>query len=250
MGMVLLNPGRITPAGRHRGDTRRPMPDHGCFATLIWQIADLLHGPCRPPRYERVMLPMTVLRRFDCVLAPTKAKVLAEYGRRKARPRGEALDRRLVAVAGQRFHNHSPLVAQHLASYAQGFSANVRRIFDYFEAEIEKIGTCVWIVTNRKAERRRGRIRLLDARGLRTAGGSPESRRGLGDKRRHLSAAQILSVPPLSEQRRVVAFLKDERKKLDGLQAVAVRTMELLKERRAALIAAAVTGRINVGAAS
>ena len=54
------------------------MPDHGYFANLIWQIADLLPGPYRPPPYERVMLPMTVLRRFDCALAPTKAKVLAE----------------------------------------------------------------------------------------------------------------------------------------------------------------------------
>ena len=42
------------------------MPDHNYFATLIWQIADLLRGPYRPPQYERVMLPMTVLRRFDC----------------------------------------------------------------------------------------------------------------------------------------------------------------------------------------
>ena len=54
------------------------MPDHGYFANLIWQIADLLRDPYRPPQYERVMLPMTVLRCFDCVLAPTKAKVLAE----------------------------------------------------------------------------------------------------------------------------------------------------------------------------
>jgi type I restriction-modification system DNA methylase subunit len=44
--------------------------DHNTFANLIWQIADLLRGPYRPPQYERVMLPMTVLRRFDCVLAP------------------------------------------------------------------------------------------------------------------------------------------------------------------------------------
>ena len=51
------------------------MPDHGCFATLIRRIADLLRGPYRPPQHERVMLPMTVLRRFDCVLAPTKAKM-------------------------------------------------------------------------------------------------------------------------------------------------------------------------------
>jgi hypothetical protein len=41
--------------------------DHNSFANLIWQIADLLRGPYRPPQYERVMLPMTVLRRFDCM---------------------------------------------------------------------------------------------------------------------------------------------------------------------------------------
>ena len=129
------------------------MPEHGYFANLIWQIADLLRGPYRPPQYERVMLPMTVLRRFDCVLAATKGKVLAEYRRRrKGRLQGEALDRRLNTVAGQRFHNHSDLdfeklqgdpdhVAQHLVSYIQGFSAEVRRIFEYFEfqAEIEKM---------------------------------------------------------------------------------------------------------------
>ena len=57
------------------------MPDHNYFANLIWQIADLLRGPYRPPRYERVMLPMTVLRRFDCVLTATKTKVFAEHER-------------------------------------------------------------------------------------------------------------------------------------------------------------------------
>ena len=128
------------------------MPDHSYFANLIWQIADLLRGPYRPPQYERVMLPMTVLRRFDCVLAPSKPEVLAEYGRWGGRLDGDALDVRLNRAAGQRFHNHSPLdfeklkgdpdnIARHLVSYIQGFSANVRRIFEYFEfeAEIEKM---------------------------------------------------------------------------------------------------------------
>ena len=128
------------------------MPDHSYFANLIWQIADLLRGPYRPPQYERVMLPMTVLRRFDCVLAPTKSKVLAEHDRWGGRLDGDALDVRLNRAAGQRFHNHSPLdfeklkgdpdnIAPHLVSYIQGFSANVRRIFEYFEfeAEIEKM---------------------------------------------------------------------------------------------------------------
>ena len=124
------------------------MPDHSYFANLIWQIADLLRGPYRPPQYERVMLPMTVLRRFDCVLAPSKPEVLAEHDRWRGRRDGNALDATLNEAAGQRFHNHSPLdfeklkgdpdnIAQHLVSYIQGFSTNVRRIFEYFEFETE-----------------------------------------------------------------------------------------------------------------
>ena len=124
------------------------MPDHSDFANLIWQIADLLRGPYRPPQYERVMLPMTVLRRFDCVLAPTKSGVLAEYERSRGKFEGRALEAKLNNAARQRFHNHSPLdfeklkgdpdnIAQHLVSYIQGFSANVRRIFEYFEFETE-----------------------------------------------------------------------------------------------------------------
>lgn len=129
------------------------MADNSYFSNLIWNIADLLRGPYRPPQYERVMLPMTVLRRFDCVLAPTKAKVIEEHERNKGgKVSGDALDIRLNKVAGQRFHNHSPLdfarlkgdpdnINKHLVSYIKGFSANVRRIFEYFEfdAEIEKM---------------------------------------------------------------------------------------------------------------
>ena len=125
------------------------MPDHNYFANLIWQIADLLRGPYRPPQYERVMLPMTVLRRFDCVLASTKAKVVAEHARRKGgKVEGMALDLRLNRAAGQRFHNRSPLdfqklkgdpdnIERHLVSYINGFSGNVRDIFEFFEFENE-----------------------------------------------------------------------------------------------------------------
>jgi type I restriction enzyme M protein len=128
------------------------MPDHNSFANLIWQIADLLRGPYHPPQYERVMLPMTVLRRFDCVLALTKAEVLAEHQRRQGgRLNDDALDWILNNAAGQRFHNRSPLdfeklkgdpahIAEHLVSYIKGFSANVRTIFFFeFDAEIDKM---------------------------------------------------------------------------------------------------------------
>ena len=124
------------------------MPDHSYFANLIWHIADLLRGPYRPPQYERVMLPMTVLRRFDCVLAPTKSSVLAEHSRSSGKFKGRALERKLNSAAGQRFHNRSPLdfeklrgdpdqIARHFVSYIQGFSKNVRDIFEYFEFETE-----------------------------------------------------------------------------------------------------------------
>ena len=114
------------------------MPDLGYFANLIWQIADLLRGPYRPPQYERVMLPMTLLRRFDCVLAATKNKVVAAHKQRSGgRLTDDALDTVLNRAAGQRFHNHSPLdferlqgdpanIDKYLVSYIKGFSRNVR----------------------------------------------------------------------------------------------------------------------------
>ncbi len=120
------------------------MTNHHDLANFIWSIADLLRGPYRPPQYERVMLPSTVLRRFDCVLAKTKEDVLVAHARYKVKHQSEALDMLLNKFAGQRFHNHSPLtfeklkgdpdnIHQHLVSYIQGFSENVREIFERFE---------------------------------------------------------------------------------------------------------------------
>jgi type I restriction enzyme M protein len=124
------------------------MSNHQTHSNLIWDIADLLRGPYRPPQYERVMLPLTVLRRFDCVLEDTKSTVLARYEKLKDKFEGEALDAMLNKVANQKFHNHSAFtfdklrgapdtIAQDLNSYINGFSANVRRIFEYFEFDKE-----------------------------------------------------------------------------------------------------------------
>lgn len=126
--------------------------DHQQLSNFIWQIVDLLRGPYRPPQYERVMLPMTVLRRFDCVLAPTKQDVLDKYQQCKDRFKDEALDSMLNKAAGQRFHNRSEFtfeklkgdpnnIDKHLVSYINSFSKNIREIFERFEftAEIEKM---------------------------------------------------------------------------------------------------------------
>lgn len=125
------------------------MATYSELANLIWQIADLLRGPYRPPHYERVRLPLVVLRRFDYVLAESKTKVLAEYERRKGgKLEDDALDRTLNPASGHRFHNRSPLdfrklkgdpdnLNKHLVSYIKGFSSNVQRVFEYFEFEPE-----------------------------------------------------------------------------------------------------------------
>ncbi len=129
------------------------MPNHNSLANHIWDIASVLRGLYRPAHYERVLLPMTVLRRLDCVLAGTKAKVLAVHGEpNMAKRSGDARDYILNHEAGQRFHNRSPFdfdklggsadrIDLRLADYIRGFSANVQQIFECFEfeAEIEKL---------------------------------------------------------------------------------------------------------------
>jgi type I restriction enzyme M protein len=55
---------------------------------FIWDVADLLRGPYRPPEYRKVMLPMTVLRRLDCVLADTKTNVLEQNKKLKGESPG------------------------------------------------------------------------------------------------------------------------------------------------------------------
>jgi type I restriction enzyme M protein len=89
------------------------------LASFIWSVADLLRGPYRPPQYERVMLPLTVLRRFDAVLAPSKAAVLKRHEELKARNLSN-VDAILNNLARDEdgtalgFHNHSPLDFQKL----------------------------------------------------------------------------------------------------------------------------------------
>jgi type I restriction enzyme M protein len=111
-------------------------------ANFIWSVADLLRGDYKRSEYGKVVLPFTVLRRLDCVLRPTKDKVLASYP--KVQDKGEkTIDLILNQAAGQSFHNHSPYdlgkltedpsnIAANLRNYLAGFSQTVREIFDYF----------------------------------------------------------------------------------------------------------------------
>ncbi|MEY2843860.1 MAG: hypothetical protein RI920_1897, partial [Pseudomonadota bacterium] len=75
------------------------------LSALLWSVADLLRGDFKQSEYGRVILPFTVLRRLDCVLAPTKAAVLGEYRLKVAEevPYGPFLNRK----TGLGFHNTS-----------------------------------------------------------------------------------------------------------------------------------------------
>ena len=76
------------------------------LSALIWSVADLLRGDYKPSEYGRVILPFTVLRRLDCVLAPTKAAVLAEKAAKE--PLGIDAEPFLLRVAKLGFVNTSP----------------------------------------------------------------------------------------------------------------------------------------------
>ncbi|WP_459926324.1 type I restriction-modification system subunit M [Flavobacterium covae] len=128
------------------------MTTHQQHIKFIWDIADLLRGPYRPPQYERVMLPMTVLRRFDSVLESSKEEVINEYNSLKKKYNNDIpvsiLTSKLEKITGQKFYNTSPFtfeklkgapdsIAQDLVSYINGFSPNVRQIFEFFDFEKE-----------------------------------------------------------------------------------------------------------------
>jgi type I restriction enzyme M protein len=123
----------------------------GDKVSFIWSVADLLRGPYKPAQYGRVILPLTVLRRLDCVLEPTKAAVLAKHESLKGGQLAN-IEPVLNHTAKQAFHNTSKLdfpkltddpanIAPNLQHYTASFSIRAREIIEYFglEAEIEKL---------------------------------------------------------------------------------------------------------------
>lgn len=77
-------------------------------AAFIWSVADLLRGDYKQSEYGKVILPLTVIGRLDCVLEPTKQAVLEKH--KQLAGRIENVEPVLQAVAGQQFYNTSPTV--------------------------------------------------------------------------------------------------------------------------------------------
>ena len=118
------------------------MPEHQSttiknHAAFIWSVADLLRGDYKQSEYGKVILPLTVIRRLDCVLEPTKAKVMAVYDKYGDR------DQLLRAAAETQFYNTSRLtltsvladsanLAAQLGAYIAAFSPTARDVIDKF----------------------------------------------------------------------------------------------------------------------
>ncbi|HFK1730804.1 type I restriction-modification system subunit M [Bacillus pacificus] len=119
--------------------------------SFIWSIAEVLRGPYKPEDYGKVVLPLAVLRRFDCVLENTKDEVLANFEKFKAMNE-DAREPILNRIAKQNFHNTSKYtftkllsdsdnIADNLRDYINGFSKTARDIMDHFDfdRQIEKL---------------------------------------------------------------------------------------------------------------
>src|SRR5437867_3298526 len=117
--------------------------NHSEIVSFLWGVADLIRDTFKRGKYQDVILPLTVLRRLDCVLADTKEKVLGKQVDLKNR-KLENLDPQLRKVAGFAFYNTSrydfeklladaPHLAANLRNYIAGFSPNMREVLEKFD---------------------------------------------------------------------------------------------------------------------
>lgn len=139
--------------------------NQAALSSFIWSVADLLRGDYKQSEYGRVILPFTVLRRLDCVLAPTKDKVLAESAKKTAA--GINPDPFLRRIVGEsRLYNTSPMdlpkllgdqdhIGQNLYAYVQAFSPEARDIFERFDfhTQVERLAKAnlLYLVTEKFA---------------------------------------------------------------------------------------------------
>ncbi len=117
--------------------------NHSEIVSFLWGVADLIRDTFKRGKYQDVILPLTVLRRLDCVLAGTKEKVLAKQAELRGK-KLENLDPQLRKIAGFAFYNTSrydfeklladaPHLAANLRNYIAGFSPNMREVLEKFD---------------------------------------------------------------------------------------------------------------------
>lgn len=103
-------------------------------ANFIWSIANKLRGTYMPDKYGDVIIPMTIIRRFECALEPTKDKVLAQY---EAMPTYPA--RAMYKISGFQFYNTSKFDLQELCNDPDNINSNFKSYLAGFSADIQEI---------------------------------------------------------------------------------------------------------------
>jgi type I restriction enzyme M protein len=117
--------------------------NHSEIVSFLWGVADLIRDTFKRGKYQDVILPLTVLRRLDCVLAPTKERVLGKQAELRSK-KLENLDPQLRKISGFAFYNTSrydfdklladaPHLAANLRNYIAGFSQNMREVLERFD---------------------------------------------------------------------------------------------------------------------
>ena len=97
--------------------------NHQVLSSFIWSVADVLRGDYKQSDYGKVILPLTVLRRLYCILAPTKETVLAEKVAKEAMGMNPAPF--LAKTTGQSFYNTSPIDLKKLMGDQDNIAANL-----------------------------------------------------------------------------------------------------------------------------
>ena len=134
----------ITPdvGSEERPSLLQSAMNHGEIVSFIWGVADLIRDSFKRGKYQDVILPLTILRRLDCVLAPTKEAVLRQA---ELRALGlEDLNRQLCMASGFAFYNTSlydfdklladaPGLAGNSRNYIAGFIQNMRVLLERFD---------------------------------------------------------------------------------------------------------------------
>ncbi|WP_026279274.1 MULTISPECIES: class I SAM-dependent DNA methyltransferase [unclassified Thioalkalivibrio] len=117
--------------------------NHSETAAFIWSVADLLRGDFRQSQYGRIILPFTLLRRMECVLEPTRERVLSAAKEHTKKP-AAVREKVLLKAAGQQFYNTSHLTLARLSSTQTladlstllgSFSTDAGEIFEHFHFE-------------------------------------------------------------------------------------------------------------------
>lgn len=136
--------------------------DITCEANFIWSIANKLRGVYMPDKYGDVIIPMTIIRRFECVLEDTKENVIRTYESDKNYP-----VKAMYRISGKQFYNTSRFnlkelcndpdhLAENFKAYVEGFSSNVIDILNELNirAHIDKMNkeNCLFSVVKAFSE--------------------------------------------------------------------------------------------------